>query len=74
MPRLTGTIEDGADAFVQLRDASGDFVGEVRADADGHFTLYAIPGHWTLICLTPAERRVKEVDVGSNDVDVRVPA
>jgi hypothetical protein len=74
MPRLTGTIEDGAGAFVQLRDSGGDFVGEVRADDDGRFTLYPIPGEWTLVCLTPNDRRERHVDVGSDDVDIRVPA
>lgn len=74
MPRLTGTIEGGAGAFVQLRDQGGDFVGEVRADADGRFTLYPIPGEWTVICLTPGDRREQQVDVGKDDIDIRVPA
>lgn len=72
MPRLRGTIDRGAGAFVQLRDAHDDFVGEVRADDDGNFTLYAIPGHWRLICMAPGRRREQEVDVGSSDVDLRV--
>jgi hypothetical protein len=71
MPRLNGTIEGGAQAFVQLRDEGGDFVGEVRADDAGHFVFYAIPGHWRVICLAPGGRRVEhEVDMGSSDVDV----
>ena len=74
MARLHGTIDDGAGAFVQLRDAGGDFVGEVRADEEGSFTFYAIPGHWRVICLTPAGRREKEVDLGTGDVDIRLPA
>ncbi len=73
MPRVIGTIEEGAGAFVQLRDSGGDFVGEVRADNEGHFTLYAIPGHWRIICLTPGGRGEQEVDVGVDDVDIRLP-
>jgi hypothetical protein len=74
MPRLVGNIEDGAGAFVQLRDQAGDFVGEVRADSDGNFTFYAIPGHWTVICLTPNRRRERVIDLGRDDIDIRVPA
>lgn len=74
MTRLTGTIDDGAGAFVQLRDSDGDFVGEVRADEDGRFTFHAIPGRWQLICLTPGpRRRQQEIDLGAEDVDIRVP-
>jgi Protein of unknown function (DUF1416) len=73
--RLSGTIDDGAGAFVQLRNADGDFVGEVRADARGRFVFHAIPGHWLLVCLTPGpRRRQKEIDLGVDDIDVRVPA
>ncbi len=74
VPRLTGTIDEGAGAFVQLRDSGGDFVGEVRADDEGHFTLYAIPGHWRLICLTPGNRREQDIDVGTEDVTIRLPS
>jgi hypothetical protein len=72
LPKLSGTIDRGAGAFVQLRDAEGDFVGEVRADDEGHFTLYAIPGQWHIICLTPGERREQVVDLGTTDIDIRV--
>lgn len=68
-----GTIEEGAGAFVQLRDREGDFVGEVRADEDGHFTFHAIPGQWTVVCLTSARRRERVIDLGPEDVDIRVP-
>jgi Protein of unknown function (DUF1416) len=75
MPRLSGTIDDGAGSFVQLRDAEGDFVGEVRADEEGHFVFYAIPGRWRVICLTPGRnRRQQEVELGSDDLDVRLSA
>ncbi|HVA74794.1 MAG TPA: DUF1416 domain-containing protein [Acidimicrobiales bacterium] len=74
MPRLTGTIENGSGAFVQLRDGEGDFVGEVRADDEGRFTLYPIAGEWTVICLTPNNRREQHVDMGNEDVDIRVSA
>lgn len=72
MPKVIGTIDHGAGAFVQLRDAEGDFVGEVRADDHGHFTFHAIPGHWRVICLTPSGRREQEIDLGPDDVDIRV--
>ena len=72
MPRLLGTVEQGGGAFVQLRDADGDFVGEVRADDEGHFTLYAIPGHWRIICLTPGGRQEQEIDLGAADLDIRI--
>jgi hypothetical protein len=74
MPRLMGTIEEGTGAFVQLRDDGGDFVGEVRADDEGRFTLYAIPGHWTVVILTPGRRRERAIDLRSEDIDIRVPA
>ena len=74
MARLTGIIDKGGGAFVQLRDAGGDFVGEVRADDHGHFTLYAIPGRWRVICLTPGGRGEQEVDVGVDDVEIRMAA
>ena len=73
MPRLTGTIEQGAGAFVQLRDHDGDFAGEVRADDHGRFILYPVPGEWTVICLTPNDRREQRVDIGTDDVDILVP-
>ena len=72
MPRLLGVVDEGAGAFVQLRDDDGDFVGEVRADAGGRFTLYAVPGHWHLVCLMPGRRQEQEVDLGEDDLDVRV--
>lgn len=74
MPRLSGDIEEGAGAFVQLRDDEGDFVGEVRADGNGHFTLYAVPGRWTVVCLTPGRRREKQVDMETADIDIEMPA
>ena len=71
MPRLTGAIEQGAGAYVQLRDAGGDFVGEVRADDDGLFTFYAVPGRWTVVCLTPGRRREQHVELHGGDLDIR---
>jgi hypothetical protein len=73
VPRLIGTIDDGAGAFVQLRDAEGDFVGEVRADDQGSFTFYAVPGHWRVVCLIPGgQRREQEIDLGAEDKDIQV--
>lgn len=70
MPKVMGSIEEGAGAFVQLRDSGGDFVGEVRADDEGRFTFHAIPGDWTIVCLTPARRRERRIDLGPEDVHV----
>lgn len=77
MPRLSGQIDDGAGAYVQLRDAGGDFVGEVQADEDGRFTLYAVAGCWTIVCLTPGRRRERRVEIDStdsDDLDVQITA
>lgn len=74
MPRVSGNIEEGAGAFVQLRDDDGDFVGEVRADGDGNFTLYAVAGRWTVVCLTPGRRREKHLELEAADIDIEVPA
>jgi hypothetical protein len=50
MPTLTGTVRAARQpagwAYVQVRNLAGDFQGEVRADADGRFTLYPQPGQW----------------------------
>ena len=68
MPTLTGTVR-AADqparwAYVQVRNLAGDFQGEVRADADGRFTLYPRPGR--------AERDL-DVDLADLDVDLELP-
>ena len=73
MPRVMGTVDRGAGAFVQLRDAGGDFVGEVRADEEGDFVFYAIPGHWHVVCLIPGGLRFEQdFDIGPDDIDLRV--
>src|SRR6266508_2792571 len=58
MPRLTGTVASGsrpaAWAYVQLTNLAGDFQGEVRADGEGAFTLYPVPGHWRLVTWSPS--------------------
>ena len=76
MPKINGRIpEGGAGAFVQLRDAEGDFVGEVRADEQGEFTFYAVPGDWHVICLMPGGRRLeRDVSIEFGDVVIKVPA
>jgi len=40
-------------AYLTLKGASGEFVGEVRSDALGRFQLFAAPGEWTITCLVP---------------------
>ena len=60
---------------MQLRDAGGDFVGEVRADDQGEFTFYAVPGDWHVICLMPGGRRLeRDVTIDLTDVVIKVPA
>lgn len=48
MPRLTGTVASGNRpagwAYVQLINLAGDFQAEVRAEEEGAFTLYPVPG------------------------------
>lgn len=74
MPRVTGQVDGGAGAFVQLQDATGDFVGEVRADEGGGFTFHATPGRWVVVCLLPGRRRgEREIELGNEDLHVRVP-
>jgi hypothetical protein len=60
MPTLTGTVRAASQpagwAYVQVRNLAGDFQGEVRADADGRFTLYPQPGQWRLVAWAPGRR------------------
>ncbi len=77
MARLTGTVASGnrpaAWAYVQLTNLAGDFQGEVRADEEGSFTLYPVPGHWRLLAWVPSVGRTDgEVEVGSADLEVRL--
>jgi hypothetical protein len=77
MPRLTGTVASGsrpaAWAYVQLTNLAGDFQGEVRADGEGAFTLYPVPGHWRLVAWSPSLGRADlQVDVGSADLEVQL--
>ena len=77
MPRLTGTVASGnrpaSWAYVQLTNLAGDFQGEVRADEEGSFTLYPVPGHWRLFAWVPSVGRTdREVEVGSADLEVRL--
>lgn len=44
-------------AYLSLSGGSGEFVGEVRSDAEGRFELYAGPGDWTLTCLVTGAGR-----------------
>jgi hypothetical protein len=49
-------------AYLSLSGGSGEFVGEVRSDAEGRFELYAGPGDWTLTCLvTGAGRKTQQL-------------
>lgn len=77
MPRLTGTVTAGATpaggAYVQLRNLSGDFAGEVRADAEGRFVLHPVSGRWRLVSwLAGRGQRVQEVEVGRADLEVEI--
>jgi uncharacterized protein DUF1416 len=75
MARITGHVHsDGAaaaGAYVQLRDRENEFCGETRADDDGRFVLYAVPGTWMLVAWLPAGARISEqIQVGNGDVDI----
>jgi hypothetical protein len=75
MPRVTGSVLTGgrpaANAYVQLRNPHGDFCGETHADDDGHFVLYAVPGHWQLVSWLPGRGQTEQqVEVGPNDFEV----
>ena len=75
MARITGNVLTGeapaANAYVQLRNGDGDFCGETHADDDGHFVLYAVPGHWRLVSWLPGSGQTEqEVDVGSSDLEI----
>ncbi|HEV8653862.1 MAG TPA: carboxypeptidase-like regulatory domain-containing protein [Actinomycetes bacterium] len=75
MPTLTGIIRAANQpaqwAYVQVRSPAGDFQGEVRADADGRFTLYPGPGRWRLVVWAPGLGRTeRDLDVGLADLDV----
>jgi hypothetical protein len=77
MSRLTGTVLTGnrpaAWAYVQLTNLAGDFQGEVRADEDGAFTLYPVPGRWRLVAWSPSVGRADlQVEVGSADLEVQL--
>jgi hypothetical protein len=78
MPKVTGSVLSrgtvAANAYVQLRNKDGDFCGEVHADDEGHFVLYAVPGHWQLVSWLPGDGFCKqEVEIVLGDVDVNVP-
>jgi Protein of unknown function (DUF1416) len=77
VPRLTGMVALGdrpaAWAYVQLTNLAGDFQAEVRADAEGAFTLYPVAGRWRLIAWVPVMGRAdREVEVGSADLEVQL--
>ena len=78
MPRVTGLVtasgEAAANAYVQLRNRHGDFCGEVHTDEEGHFVLYAVPGHWQLVSWLPGQGQAeREVEVTGGDVEVTIP-
>jgi hypothetical protein len=75
MARITGHVRaeesPAVGAYVQLRDRENEFCGETRADDDGRFVLYAVPGTWLLVAWLPAGARTsEEIRVGNADVDV----
>jgi uncharacterized protein DUF1416 len=75
MARITGHVQTeggpAASAYVQLRDTENEFCGETRADDDGRFVLYAVPGTWRLVAWLPAGARTNEViEIGTRDLDV----
>lgn len=49
--------------YVRLLDASGEFAGEVSADAEGSFRFYAAPGTWTVRALASGGARAESTVV-----------
>ena len=48
-------------AYVRLRDSSGEFTAEVPTNVDGQFRFFAAPGSWTLVILAPGAREERKV-------------
>jgi 2-polyprenyl-6-methoxyphenol hydroxylase-like FAD-dependent oxidoreductase len=77
VPRLTGMVAQGnqpaAWAYVQLTNLAGDFQAEIRANAEGAFTLYPVAGRWRLITWALAKGHAeREIQVGSEDLQVQL--
>jgi hypothetical protein len=76
MARITGRVlmegKPADDAYVQLRDENNDFIGETRADENGRFVLYAVPGTWQVAAWLPAGPRGNQLIriEGAKDVEV----
>jgi hypothetical protein len=69
---LRGTVTRGgaplARAYVQLRDADGEFTGEWRTRADGAFLFHVSPGPWSVVVLTAGGAKVERtVEVPAGD-------
>jgi hypothetical protein len=74
MARVTGTVMGTAGpiprAYVQLRDATDDFVAEVRTDDAGRFVLYPAKGRWRVVSWAPGtERVVRDVEVAGTPAE-----
>ncbi len=63
--RRAGNPLEGA--YLTLKGASGEFVGEIRTDGSGRFRFYAKPGEWTLKCLTPAGQQTRQLTLKPGD-------
>lgn len=61
--RVLRAGEPVARAYVRLLDVSGEFAGEVPADADGSFRFYAAPGTWTVRALASGGARAEDTVV-----------
>lgn len=60
--------------YVRLLDASGEFVAEVKADANGEFRFFAAPGSWRVRALGPGRHAEAQVDVaGPGRTDLVLP-
>jgi hypothetical protein len=69
---LEGTVTRGGEplarAYVQLRDAHGEFTGEWRTRADGAFRFTLPPGPWSVAVLTAGGAKVERaVDLRAGD-------
>ena len=73
---LTGTVTRGGEpvarAYVQLRDPSDEFTGEVRTRADGAYRFHLAPGEWTVVVLTANGARAERTVTVAAGEDARL--
>jgi hypothetical protein len=76
--KVFGTVRlagggSAADATVEVHNASGDVVDQIRTTGDGAFTYYLSPGKWTFKTYdTRGHRGSEEVVLTEDDATVGV--